>query len=154
MRRVAKRIRFESPSGEESLGERLQGATTGLPTPLTDFQPTSRASASYLRHSSSSPIDEEKGKSKLLDPIVFEGERNSDLVTSILELLRSEGVAIKGSLELQIRHEIDLELDVSAARDKRYRSTISKQGKRIDELESIVELLTGNMADETNMLSD
>ena len=69
------------------------------------------------------------------------GER--DLMTTVLRLLRDEKISLKESTELQIRHEIDLELDLTAAKVRRYEETISKLSRRLDELETMLSHLMG-----------
>lgn len=67
----------------------------------------------------------------------------ANLTTRVVRLLRDEKYPLKVSTELQIRHEIDLELDLYAAKVRRYEETIYKQSKKIDELETLASHLTG-----------
>jgi hypothetical protein len=69
-------------------------------------------------------------------------EEPPDLATAILELIRSDGLDLKASTEMQIRHEIGLRLDVDETKLRRYEETISEQRKRLDELETAVLRLT------------
>jgi hypothetical protein len=70
----------------------------------------------------------------------LEGE--SSLTLTVLDLIRSDNVELKPSTEIQIRHEIDLMVDIGKAKVERYEETISKLHKRVDELEGIVFHLT------------
>ena len=65
-------------------------------------------------------------------------EIESGLTTTVLKLIRSDNLQLKASTEMQLRHEIDLELDLGAARLQRQKETISKLCKRVDELEAMV----------------
>ena len=65
-------------------------------------------------------------------------EKESGLTTTVLKLIRSDNLELKASTEMQLRHEIDLELDLGAARLQRQKETISKLYKRADELEAMV----------------
>ena len=60
----------------------------------------------------------------------------SDLTTTILELIRAENRELKISTEMQIRHEIALKLDLAEAKMRRYKETISALCKRLDKFES------------------
>ena len=71
------------------------------------------------------------------------GEGEGDLTTTVLRLLRDEKISLKESTELQIRHEIDLELDLTAAKVKRYEETIARMSTRLDELETMLSHLVG-----------
>lgn len=71
---------------------------------------------------------------------VLEGE--SSLTTTVLGLIRSDNVELKPSTEIQIRHEIDLAVDISKAKVQRYEETISKLHGRVDELEQMILHLT------------
>jgi hypothetical protein len=68
---------------------------------------------------------------------------SSSLATKVIRLVREENVDLKESTELQIRHEIDVEMDMNAARMKRYEVTVSKLKKKVDELESSLGHLMG-----------
>ena len=67
----------------------------------------------------------------------------SNLTAKVVQLLQEERVDLKESTLLQIRHEIDLEADMNAAKTKRYEGTISRLSKRLDELETMLEHLIG-----------
>lgn len=67
---------------------------------------------------------------------------DSTLTSAVLDLIRSDNVELKPSTEIQIRHEIDLVVDVGRARVQRYQETISKLHERIDELERMILHLT------------
>jgi hypothetical protein len=59
-----------------------------------------------------------------------------DLTTRVLKLLREENYEVKGSTELQLRHKIELELDLSSTKLRSCERTISRMSKRINELET------------------
>lgn len=67
---------------------------------------------------------------------------DSDLTTIVLELIRSDNPELKASTEIQLRHEIDLRLDVSETKLRRYEETITELRKRLDEMETMVLHLT------------
>jgi hypothetical protein len=69
-------------------------------------------------------------------------ELESSLASTVLELIRSDNVELKPSTEIQIRHEIDLVVDLGNTKVQRYQETISKLHERVDELEQIVLHLT------------
>jgi hypothetical protein len=62
-----------------------------------------------------------------------------DLTTIVLELIRSDNPEPN---EVQLRHEIDLRLDVSETKLRRYEETITELRKRLDEMETMVLHLT------------
>ncbi len=65
-------------------------------------------------------------------------DAESGLNMIVLKLIRSENLKLKASTEMQLRHEIDLELDLGATKEQRHKDTISKLCRRIDELETMV----------------
>ena len=67
---------------------------------------------------------------------------DSDLTTTVLELIRSENIELKASTEMQMRHEIGLRLDVDGTKVRRYEETIRELRKRLDEMETMVLHLT------------
>lgn len=69
-------------------------------------------------------------------------EGESSLALTVLDLIRSDNVELKPSTEIQIRHEINLMVDIGKTKVERYEETISKLHKRVDELEGIVFHLT------------
>ena len=60
----------------------------------------------------------------------------SDLTTRIVALIRSDNPDLKITTQMQLQHEIDLELDLSAATLLRYENTIGTLYKRVAELET------------------
>lgn len=62
----------------------------------------------------------------------------SDLTSTVLDLIRAENVDLKPSTKIQIRHEIDLVVDVGKAKVQRYEETIQKLHERIEELEKLI----------------
>ena len=73
---------------------------------------------------------------------IQESEGDPDLSTIVLELIRSDNPELKASTEIQLRHEIDLRLDVSETKLRRYKETITELRKRLDEMETMVLYLT------------
>jgi hypothetical protein len=71
-----------------------------------------------------------------------EFETDSSLTSTVLNLLRSDNIVLKPSTEIQIRHEIDLVVDIGKAKIQRYEETISKLHERVDELERMILILT------------
>jgi len=65
-------------------------------------------------------------------------EGESDLITTVLELIRSDNLELKASTKLQLRHEIGLALDVGRTKVGRYQETITELCKRLDEVETVV----------------
>lgn len=145
-RKVAKRTRFSTPT-QKSHSKNPQEAIVTLPTPVTEpYTATNPRQAEVPPSPSAAARDKGKGISRdifqLQESINLPDFENRDLSDAILRLLRSEGVEVKESLELQIRHEIDLESDANEAREKRYQVTIKQLVGRVDELENMVSLLT------------
>lgn len=64
------------------------------------------------------------------------------LTSKILALLKEQNVVLKGSVQMQLRHEIELEIELREAKVRVFEGTIRRQNGRIDELESIVLNLT------------
>jgi hypothetical protein len=62
----------------------------------------------------------------------------SDLSSTVLDLIRAENVDLKSSTKIQIRHDIDLVVDVAKAKVQRYEQTIQRLHERIEELEKLV----------------
>jgi hypothetical protein len=66
----------------------------------------------------------------------------SDLTTTVLELIRSDNPKLKASTELQLRHKIGMKLDVGETKLRRSEETISALRNRLDEMETTVLHLT------------
>jgi len=58
-----------------------------------------------------------------------------DLIIIVLELIRSDNPELN---KVQLRYEIDLRLDISETKLRRYKETITELYKRLDEIETIV----------------
>jgi hypothetical protein len=142
--KVAKTSNISTPS--QQFTERLKGNATSLPTPPSMKQTSlGNTTASNLQDFSAldvspTPIRSSDRSSPTLTR--ESSKEESDLTKTILETLRSDNIKLKASTEMQLRHEIELKLDVDNTTLRRYKETISKWGKRIDELEDIVDKLT------------
>ena len=66
----------------------------------------------------------------------------SSLAAVVLNLIQSDKIELKPSTKIQIRHEIDLVVDVGRAKVQRYEETICMLHERIEELEKMVLHLT------------
>lgn len=117
-----------------------------MPTPKTDDN--IRRAASWAREESPTPRQPRK--------VLREGgDSTPELTKTVLNLIRTDGVALKESTKIKIRHEIEMELDASLAMVQRYKQTISRFTKKLDELEATVGHLTaGGALDDIIELSD
>jgi hypothetical protein len=61
-------------------------------------------------------------------------------------LIRSEKVRLKESIEIQIEHEIDTEVALYEQKLRGSEKTNKKLSKRLDEMESMLLLLGGDVA--------
>jgi hypothetical protein len=147
-RKAVKTKQFSTPSGK-TLNERLREAA--LPTP--DSGDKGKAKAVELGPIQAENKSPTPGRSK--DAPYPDRGGMTDLTTNVLKLLRDEKFNLKESTELQIRHEIDLELDLNVAKVKRYKDTVSKLTKRLGVLEAMLLRLTGDASlDKPIELSD
>lgn len=147
-KKAAKVARFSTPGQTSRDG--LKNAAESLPTPDTGEQAVDPAKNSSLRRSNgTSPPPQ------LEHAIILNNERRSDLTTAVIRLIRSENIELKESTEIQIRHEIDMELKLNQTKERSYKGTISKLSARLDQLENMVRLLGGDVGvDDTIELSD
>jgi hypothetical protein len=121
--------------------ERLQSCTLPLPTPNSrDHIVSSNAMAPQPRLLAQPDTSPTPGRFN--DTAGLDLPRESDLTTTVLELIRADYPKLKASTEMQLRHEIGLALDLSETKLRRYEGTISELNKRIDELETMVLNLT------------
>lgn len=147
----------DGPSDENSPGKRAKRARFITPPPSTKRDPPNYAAVA----SSSSKDDEtfnsevEIRRSMASSPTptsrrsqapTAQNANTPDLTSTILNMLRSDSVMIKGTTETRIRHEIGLREDSFVAKERRYDKTIADLLGRINELESTLELLTEGCA--------
>ena len=136
-RKAAKTNRFSRPGGQ-TFNERLKEAV--LPTPDSGGKGKGKAIEPAPIQAENTPFT--LGRSK--DAPDSDRGGMEDLTTNVLKLLRDEKVDLKESTELQIRHKIDIELALNAAKVRGYEETVSKLSKRLDELETMLSYLTGD----------
>lgn len=150
-RKAAKATRFSTPG--QTFNEKLKACLVSLPTPDSGGKPVGDMTTSEPRLRQS--IEILPTPARLNNTINLRGERKSDLTMTVLRLIRSDNLELTESTEFQIGREIDLELDLNKARVRRYKETISKLCKRLDESETTVGHLTaGGAVNETIELSD
>lgn len=137
---------FEDTPSQASK-EQLQDAAQAFLTPDTGKgkQPEAQAEASGSRstrelHLASARLGE------VID--LTEDEESSALTKAVLELLRSEGVRLSESIAIQVGSLIDEEVGMHEAKVRNYKSTISRMGKKVDELEGMVLALAGDSQDD------
>lgn len=76
----------------------------------------------------------------------MKNERKSSLSAEVLKLIQAERVGLKESVEIQIEHEIDTEVALYEQKLRGYEKTNKKLSRRLDEMESMVVLLGGDVA--------
>jgi len=135
-RKAVKTTRFATPGQSD----RSKNAEDSLPTPDTGGQATSGASGSRSRQSRA-----RSATPQLSDAIIMRNERKSSLSAEVLKLIRAEKVGLKESVEIQIEHEIDTEVALYEQKLRGYKKTNRKLSRRLDEMESIVVLLGGDV---------
>ena len=129
------------PAPNQHFTDRLKSNTISFPTPSSlDHMSAGNKMTSQPRLLKS--IDESPTPIRFIDRSSLNPERDLDLSTTILELLHSDSVRLKASTELQLRHEIRLQLNVGETKLRAYEETISELRKRIDDLETSVLHLT------------
>lgn len=134
-RKVAKASTLSTPGQRSAV--KLKSRMESLPTP-----------DSREHRAASCNTDPEQRQLQLLDASPAPGrlrdaarpgfDAESDLTTTILKLIHSDNLELKASTEIQLLHEIDLELDLGAAKEQRHKETISRLCKRVDGLEAMV----------------
>jgi hypothetical protein len=144
---------FFTPKTPETSDKAVRASI--LSTPTQRFAERLRIGASPLLGSNLSPIPPTNNREPTEDgleasPLLNRTKRkansgfeaDSSLTSTVLGLIRSDNVELKPSTEIQIRHEIDLVVDVGKAKIQRYEETISKLHERVDELERMILHLT------------
>jgi hypothetical protein len=138
-RKAARTSTISTPG--QKFAERLKTGTESFPTPQSR-DPNSSSSvmvseAQLMQARDTSPTPARFNHTATLNP---KGE--SDLIATVLDLIRADNLKLKGSTEMQIRHEIGLALDLGETKLRRHEGTISELYKRIDELETMILHLT------------
>ena len=136
-RKVARTGTLSTPG--QRFTERLESCTVSAMTPpaTQDHQSASNNMASRSRLVQSLAMSPTPGQHNDTTDLGL-GEE-SDLTTTILDLIRSDNLGLKVSTEMRLRHAIGLKLDVSEIKLRRYRETISELYKRLHELEAVVQ---------------
>ena len=75
---------------------------------------------------------------RVKDGAILKLQKESDLATTVLKLLRSDNLKLRAATETQLRLEIGLRLDMDATKLRRYEETISELYNKVDELETMV----------------
>ncbi|MCJ1380565.1 hypothetical protein MMC17_003673 [Xylographa soralifera] len=139
-----KRVRISSRlSPPRNLPEGMESGGTFLPTPTSrESRAASRHSLAearlrQLRDTSPTPRRFIATESTIL------GE-DADLTAKVVNLIHADNLELRASTEMQLRHEIDLELDLSKATLRRYENTIYTLYKRVDDLEKEIVSSTSN----------
>lgn len=141
-RKVAKVTRFSTPGQTD----KSKCAAESLPTPDTGGQPLGCFSTSRSR-----PSRERSPPPQLSDAICLRDERKLSLSATVLKLIHSEKVALKESIAIQIEHEIDSEVAVYEQKLRGLEATNKKLSRRLDEMENMVLLLSGDVAADDNV---
>ncbi|RFU33944.1 hypothetical protein B7463_g2349, partial [Scytalidium lignicola] len=128
-----------SSSGQVS-AERLKSFAESLPTPTSRLHTTSNRSTNPQHQPLQ--LDATPTPARFKDPAHLCFNTESDLTTIILKLIRSDTTELKISTEIQLRHEIELHLDLDMAKEQRHKDVISRLSKRVEELETLVLQLT------------
>lgn len=121
----------------QRFAEKLKIGASPLPASNLDLMVPTKDAKQIARELGEPPIFPQ---SKIMANPVFEEE--SSLTSTVLGLIRSDNVELKPSTEIQIRHEIDLVVDIGKAKVQRYDETICKLHERVDELERMILHLT------------
>lgn len=118
----------------------IERHTVSLPTPTSrDHMHSGNTMASRV---TLQPLDASPTPYRFNDRASLDSREESDLSTTVLDLIRADYPKLKASTEMQIRHEINLALDVAEAKLRRHEATISELHKKVDELEEMVLHLT------------
>jgi len=138
--RKAARTSTLSTPGQRFI-ERLESRTVSLPTPKSrDRMSACNDTASQPRLLQS--LDTSPTPGRFNDRTNLNPDGESDLTTTVLELIRSDNPKLKASTELQLRHKIGMKLDVGETKLRRSEETISALRSRLDEMETTVLHLT------------
>ncbi|MCJ1436343.1 hypothetical protein MMC27_005721 [Xylographa pallens] len=121
--------------------EVVERGGTSLPTPYSrDRRPATSHSLVGLRRRQLRDTSPTPGRIFIAtNSITNPGEEDSDLTTRVMDLIRSDNLELKATTEMQLQHEIDLELDLSKAKMRRYENTIYTLYERLNDLEKEVE---------------
>jgi len=139
-RKAARTSTLSTPG--QRFTETLKSHTVSLPNPsLRGRVSAVTNAASKLELSRLSDISPTPGR--FGDGTSLNSKRDSDLTTTVLELLHSDKVELRAVTEAQIRLEIGLKMDVDEIKLLRYEETISKLREKIDEMEATVMRSTG-----------
>lgn len=103
--------------------------------------PTKRSKSKNSSRARSAEVTNDKGKGKAKPQT---NETSQNLITAIMEILRSEGHSLKASTRYQIEHEIESVIDIKDAQIQSGERTMTKLRKEMDQLEETIELLTGS----------
>ena len=138
-RKVVRKAPHLAPTRD--VPEEVEHGGTLLPTPHSrDRQPASNHSFAELRRRQLRDTSPTPGRIFIgTNSIINPGDEDSDLTTRVMDLIRSDNLELKVATEMQLRHEIDLELDLSKAKMRRYENTIYTLYERLDNLEKEVE---------------
>ncbi|KAK0124551.1 hypothetical protein ONS95_009499 [Cadophora gregata] len=150
-RKSAKVTRFTTPG--QPVNKNMEDGRNELPTPATTGRAVDGTRQPYVREASPTPIQ--------LDAAINLGdarepsEGKTDLLRSILALIKADYPDLKASTEIMIEHEIEQEVRRTRAEAKGYRKTIARLRQTVDDLETTVSHLTyGGAADDVVVLSD
>lgn len=136
-RKVAKKSTKSTPG--QPFIEKLRGPPTILQTPTSkDYKPISSMSAApqTVQTPNTSPSRRYNNR------IDINTTKEPDPTTTVLKLLRSENITLKASTEAQLRHVIQLKIDIEETKLRRSEQTILSLSERVDELEMMVLNLT------------
>jgi hypothetical protein len=112
-----------------------------LPTPKSrDHTSANNLMASQLRRLPSRTMS--PALSRFNDRASLNPEEEPNLITTVLELIRSDSLELKASTELQLRHEIGLVLDIGRTKVGRYQEIITELRIRLNEVEKMALHLT------------
>lgn len=137
-RKAARTSTITTPN--QQFKEKLKSSKVSLPTPNShDHISLSNMLASQLMRV---PLDTSPTPVRFSDRASLNPSVESDLIATVLDLIRADNPELKASTEVQLRHEIGLILDVSETKIRRYEATICELRKRVDELETMVLHLT------------
>lgn len=148
---AAKKARLSTPPRSNEHKSPAPAAT--LPSPQTDEKAAQDDFTSEIetrRSMASSPTP--AGRRGQKSP---RNAKPPDLATTILAMLRSDSVMLKGTTATRIRHEIGLQTDSFHAKERRYEKTIADLAERINDLETTLGHLTEGLGvDDAIELSD
>ncbi|KAL5326679.1 hypothetical protein ACEPPN_004368 [Leptodophora sp. 'Broadleaf-Isolate-01'] len=143
-RKSAKVTRFATP--RQPSNKPLNDFRDALPTPATsgrDVEGAHEARQLQTRDASPTPVQ--------LDAAIVLGgaeldqsQGKTDLLMSILGLIKADYPGLKASTEIMIQHEIEQESRRTQAEAEGYRKTISRLRNKVNRLEETLSLLIGD----------